>query len=176
MNAKHTVSRIFLSSVVVGASVVGLSTTASAAAKLKITVSPNPLVETGQTEVHAVVQVSPAPGFAGKQVLISSPALKSACGGTITFQNLQPPTGSEGGSGTTASPTTSVDSIETTPRRRRQRRRRRLRRQLRLGVQEDQGETPRPIGGQRHRRSQHRGAHPHSGRRGRFAGSRDRDG
>ena len=118
MNAKHKVSRVFLSSVLVSAFLVGLSGTASAnphaSAKLKITVSPNPLVETGQTEMHAVIQVSAGPGSAGKQVLISSPRLESACGGTITFQNLQPPTGSEGGSGTTASPTTSVDSIETT--------------------------------------------------------------
>ena len=88
MNAKHKVSRVFLSSVVVSASLVGLSGTALAnphAAKLKITVSPNPLVETGQTEVHAVIQVSAGPGSAGKQVLISSPRLQSACGGTINF-------------------------------------------------------------------------------------------
>jgi hypothetical protein len=118
VNAKHKVSRMFLSSVVVSVPLVGLSGTAlanpHASSKLKITVSPNPLVETGQTEVHAVIQVSAGPGFAGKQVLISAPRLESACGGTITFQNLQPPTGSEGGSGTMASPTTSVDSIKTT--------------------------------------------------------------
>jgi hypothetical protein len=55
-----------------------------------VTVSPNPLLETGQSEVHAVVQVEACPSYAGDTVTINSSQLASSCGGTITFGSLQP--------------------------------------------------------------------------------------
>ncbi|HEY7946931.1 MAG TPA: hypothetical protein VID75_04600, partial [Acidimicrobiales bacterium] len=61
-----------------------------------VTVDPNPLVETGQSEIHAVVQVETSPSFAGDMVNIDSSQLESSCA-TLTFENLQ-------AGGTTASP------------------------------------------------------------------------
>jgi hypothetical protein len=57
---------------------------------IAVAVSPNPLVETGQSEVHAVVQVEACAGFAGDLVNISSPQLTASCAGGITFATLQP--------------------------------------------------------------------------------------
>jgi hypothetical protein len=57
---------------------------------ISVSVSPNPLVETGQSEVHAVVQVEACAGFAGDAVNISSPQLATSCAGGISFATLQP--------------------------------------------------------------------------------------
>jgi len=63
---------------------------------ITVTVDPNPLVETGQSEIHAVVQVETSPSFAGDEVNIDSSQLEASCS-TLTFENLQD-------GGTTASP------------------------------------------------------------------------
>jgi len=55
---------------------------------LAVSVSPNPLVETGQSEVHGVVQVEACPSFAGDPVAISSSQLTASCA-TVSFENLQ---------------------------------------------------------------------------------------
>ena len=55
---------------------------------LAVAVSPNPLVETGQSEVHGVVQVEACPGFAGDAVNIASSQL-SASSATVTYEDLQ---------------------------------------------------------------------------------------
>jgi hypothetical protein len=47
--------------------------------KIKVTVTPNPLVETGASEVHAVVQVETVAGLAGAYVNISSIQLTNSC-------------------------------------------------------------------------------------------------
>jgi hypothetical protein len=57
-------------------------------ASLTVRVTPNPDVETGPAEVHAVVQVS-GPSFAGQDVTISSSQLQAACAGSFTFETLQ---------------------------------------------------------------------------------------
>ena len=71
---------------------------------LAVTVTPNPLVETGQSEVHAIVQVEACPSFAGDPVFIASSQLESACAGLVTFEDLQ--------GGTTAMPNSNPDYIE----------------------------------------------------------------
>jgi hypothetical protein len=56
---------------------------------ISVTVSPNPLVETGASEVHAVVQVEACAKFAGDKVSIDSTQLKNTCQ-TLAFGSLQP--------------------------------------------------------------------------------------
>jgi len=63
--------------------------TGGAAPLITVAVSPNPLVETGQSEVHAVVEVETNPSFAGDEVNIDSSQLKASCLHGITFENLQ---------------------------------------------------------------------------------------
>ncbi len=53
-----------------------------------LTIAPNPLVETGQSEVHAVVEFEDLTA-ADQKVDINSSQLSAACGGTITFSDLQ---------------------------------------------------------------------------------------
>lgn len=53
-----------------------------------LVIAPNPLVETGQSEVHAVVEVTDA-AAAEQTVLVESSQLTASCGGTITFDHLQ---------------------------------------------------------------------------------------
>ena len=57
---------------------------------ISVAVSPNPLVETGQSEVHAVVQVEACAAFAGDKVNIASPQLAASCAAGIAFGTLQP--------------------------------------------------------------------------------------
>src|SRR5580700_7155354 len=64
-----------------------------------------PLVETGQSEVHAVIQVESLPNFAGDKVNIDSSQLDASCNGGITFENLQ-------NGGTTSSPNMSSHRID----------------------------------------------------------------
>jgi len=56
---------------------------------IAVTVSPNPLVETGDSDVLAVVQVEACPSFAGDTVNIDSSQLVDSCA-TVSFGTLQP--------------------------------------------------------------------------------------
>ncbi|HVC69048.1 MAG TPA: hypothetical protein VNC61_02165 [Acidimicrobiales bacterium] len=56
--------------------------------QITVQVDPQPLVETGQSEVHAIVQVETLPSFAGDLVNIDSSQLEASCA-TLTFENLQ---------------------------------------------------------------------------------------
>lgn len=60
-----------------------------------LTIAPNALVETGQSEIHAVVEFFD-PTAADQQVSIDSSQLQGACGGTITFSDLQGVTANAG--------------------------------------------------------------------------------
>jgi len=53
-----------------------------------VTASPNPLVETGQSEIHAVIQVETLASFAGDVVSISSSQLVSSCL-AVSFEDVQ---------------------------------------------------------------------------------------
>ncbi len=78
--------------------------TGGAPVQITVEVDPNPLVETGMSEVHAVVQVETLPNFAGDEVNIDSSQLEASCLGGITFENLQD-------GGTTTTPNTSPNEI-----------------------------------------------------------------
>ncbi|MGH9017847.1 MAG: hypothetical protein ACRDY1_08895 [Acidimicrobiales bacterium] len=73
----------------------GTGGTGGAPSSIVVTATPNPLVETGQSEVHAVIEVSTSPSLAGDTVLIDSSQLDSSCSGAIPGQaaNLGPRTG-----------------------------------------------------------------------------------
>jgi hypothetical protein len=58
--------------------------TGGAPAAITVVASPNPLVETGQSEIDAVIQVSTSPAYAGDQVLIDSSQLDGSCSGPVT--------------------------------------------------------------------------------------------
>jgi hypothetical protein len=77
----------------------GGSGTGGPPANIAVTVDPNPLVETGQSEISAVVQVETLPSFAGDVVTIGSTQLVSSCGGVLYV------TAASGG------PRTSADNI-----------------------------------------------------------------
>jgi len=66
----------------------GGSATGGATDPITVTAVPNPLVETGQSEVDAVIQVSTSPSYAGDTVLISSSQLDSSCFGGVTFFSI----------------------------------------------------------------------------------------
>jgi hypothetical protein len=66
-----------------------LKITPAASCGLSVMVSPNPLVETGSSEVHAVVQVEACASFAGDTVNIVSQQLGLSCL-TLAFGSLQP--------------------------------------------------------------------------------------
>ncbi len=53
--------------------------TGGAPANIYVSVSPNPLIETGQSEIHAIVQVQSSPAFAGDPVFIYSQQLVNSC-------------------------------------------------------------------------------------------------
>jgi hypothetical protein len=53
-----------------------------------VTTSPSTVVETGQSEVHAVIQVEALSALAGQSVAITSPELEQSCAGEIVFQYL----------------------------------------------------------------------------------------
>ena len=61
--------------------------------QITVEVDPNPLVETGQSEIHAVIQVETLPSFAGDSVNIDSSQLSASCRGGVTFETLQTPGG-----------------------------------------------------------------------------------
>jgi hypothetical protein len=60
--------------------------------QITVQVDPQPVVETGQSEVHVVIQVETLPQFAGDDVNIDSSQLEQACG-SLDFENLQTPVG-----------------------------------------------------------------------------------
>jgi hypothetical protein len=72
---------------------------------LSLDVNPNPLVETGASEVHGVIQVEACATFAGDKVNIDSSQLDASCRGGITFENLQ-------NGGTTATSNTNPHRID----------------------------------------------------------------
>jgi hypothetical protein len=84
--AKHA-KRAVCSTAAGGGSGSGGST--GTAPAITVTASPNPLVETGQSEVHAIIQVQTSPSFAGDAVNIDSSQLSASCNGGIEFENLQ---------------------------------------------------------------------------------------
>jgi hypothetical protein len=53
--------------------------TGGAPVQIQVTASPNPLVETGQSEIHSIIQVETLPSFAGDVVSISSSQLVASC-------------------------------------------------------------------------------------------------
>jgi hypothetical protein len=55
---------------------------------ITVQASPNPLVETGQSEIHAVIQVETSPSFAGDVVSISSSQLVSSCF-AVSYEDVQ---------------------------------------------------------------------------------------
>jgi hypothetical protein len=57
----------------------------AATPRILITASPNPLVETGTSNVDTIVQVEANPSYAGDDVTISSTQLSIRCAGGITF-------------------------------------------------------------------------------------------
>jgi hypothetical protein len=60
---------------------------------ITVTVSPDgssSLVETGESEIHAVVEVETSPAFLNDVVDINSQQLANVCGGAILFGSLQP--------------------------------------------------------------------------------------
>jgi hypothetical protein len=72
-------------------SMVGLGISGIAQAqtpRMIVTTSPKPLIETGQSEVHAVIQVETSPRYANKDVTIDSTQLQGACPGGIRFEYI----------------------------------------------------------------------------------------
>jgi hypothetical protein len=74
-----------------------------------LTIAPNPLIETGQSEVYAVVEFSD-PTAAEQTVTIDSSQLSASCGGTITFSDLQGVTATAPPD-STLTPATSVNQV-----------------------------------------------------------------
>ncbi len=56
--------------------------------QITVEVDPNPLVETGQSEIHGVIQVETLPSFAGDAVNIDSSQLEASCLGGLTFESI----------------------------------------------------------------------------------------
>jgi hypothetical protein len=80
------------------------SGTGNATGPITLQIDPQPVVETGQSEIHAVLQVETLPSFAGDTVNIDSSQLSASCR-TLTFENLQVP---GGGPAQTVPPTPNV--------------------------------------------------------------------
>ena len=57
--------------------------TGGSVAGMTLTALPNPLVEVGESEVHAVLQISTSPAYAGDFVLVESSQLDHSCVGPI---------------------------------------------------------------------------------------------
>jgi len=77
--------------------------TGTSTTNIAVTIDPNPLVETGQSEIHAVIQVETLANFAGDVVDINSSQLVSSCE-TVTYEDV---------AAGTFPPTTSTDQITT---------------------------------------------------------------
>jgi len=60
--------------------------TGGAPPNIIVTIAPNPLIETGTSEIHAIVQVETSPSFAGDPVFIYSQQLVNSCDpGSVYF-------------------------------------------------------------------------------------------
>jgi len=59
--------------------------TGGSSPQITVTADPNPLVETGQSEIHTIIQVETLPSFAGDAVTISSQQLVSSCAPNSVF-------------------------------------------------------------------------------------------
>ena len=121
MKVRHVGAKVLVVTAVVSMALVGMSGIASAKKHhhpggssgggatggapptMTVQIDPNPLVETAQSGVSAVIQVETSPSFAGDSVDISSSQLQAVCDG-ILFLSLQ-------GGGTAANPTTGINSI-----------------------------------------------------------------
>jgi hypothetical protein len=57
------------------------------APQITVTVAPNPLVETGQSEIHAVIEVETLPSFAGDVVSINSSQLAASCD-SVAYESI----------------------------------------------------------------------------------------
>jgi len=67
------------------------SGTGGTAPAIVVTVEPNPVVETGQSEVHAVIQVEANPAFANDDVTIRSTQLAQSCDEVLYLSLVLPP-------------------------------------------------------------------------------------
>jgi hypothetical protein len=56
--------------------------------EIQVTASPNPVIETGESEVNVVIQVEAQPAFAGDQVVIYSQQFDNSCDGVDYNENL----------------------------------------------------------------------------------------
>jgi hypothetical protein len=65
------------------------SGTGVAQTSIVVTAAPNPLVETGQSEIRAVIEVETNPSLAGDTVDIESSQLAATCGGAVLFGSQQ---------------------------------------------------------------------------------------
>jgi len=84
--------------------------TGGSSPQITVTADPNPLVETGQSEVHTIIQVETLPSFAGDAVTISSQQLVASCAkNSVFFDSVAT------AAGTTAVPTggdvTTMDTV-----------------------------------------------------------------
>jgi len=69
--------------------------------EIQVTVDPNPVIETGVSEIHAVVQVEAQPAFAGDDVFIYSQQLLNSCDEvTYKYNEGDDPSVSQGESAT----------------------------------------------------------------------------
>jgi hypothetical protein len=73
---------------------------------ITVQIDPNPVVETGQSNVNVIVQVETSPSYAGDFVSISSSQLAASCSNPGTFLSTEQPSGPS----TYANVTYSVDS------------------------------------------------------------------
>jgi hypothetical protein len=56
--------------------------------QITVEADPNPLVETGQSEVHVVIQVETLPSFAGDKVNVDSTQLAASCSQGLYFESV----------------------------------------------------------------------------------------
>jgi hypothetical protein len=89
MHVRRVLVLVSAVAMVVTLPVLGMWGTASARAKphIIVTASPNPLIETGISEIHAVIQVEARVAYAGMTVEIESHQLNFACAATYFSQN-----------------------------------------------------------------------------------------
>src|ERR1700728_1831280 len=58
--------------------------------EIQVSVSPNPIIETGVSEIHAIVQVSAQVAFANDPVFIYSQQLLNSCESVEFLENVPP--------------------------------------------------------------------------------------
>jgi hypothetical protein len=75
-----------------GGGATGGGTGSGTGPQITVQVDPTPVVETGQSEVHVVIQVEANPSFAGDAVNIDSSQLQASCN-SLSLENLQSPGG-----------------------------------------------------------------------------------